>query len=127
MIVFRLAQSLAIPLGPHEPRAVLRRACASGLRLSTLLSVLPTRDPDARARRLQGIVCWGFRTMHDWLRFIRIIDFNPREVDGALLDGPCIVVANHRTLTDITSIMASFGPMTAAVKPEIFQCGGCGH
>ena len=92
-----------------------------GYAVLTLLSVLPTRDPDARARRLQGIVCWGFRTMHDWLRFIRIIDFNPREVDGALPDGPCIVVANHRTLTDITSIMASFGPMTAAVKPEIFH------
>ena len=87
----------------------------------TLLSVLPTRDPEARARRLQGIVCWGFRSMHDWLRFIRIIDFNPREVEGTLPDGPCIVVANHRTLTDITSIMASFGHMTAAVRPDIFR------
>jgi 1-acyl-sn-glycerol-3-phosphate acyltransferase len=87
----------------------------------TLLSVLPTRDSDARARRLQEIVCWGFRTMHDWLRVIRIIDFNPRDVEGRLPDGPCIVVANHRTLTDITSIMASFGPMTAAVKPEIYR------
>ena len=87
----------------------------------TLLSVLPTRDSDARARRLQGIVCWGFRTMHDWLRAIGIIEFNPRDVKGALPEGPCIVVANHRTLTDITSIMASFGAMTAAVKPEIYR------
>lgn len=87
----------------------------------TLLSVLPTRDTDARSRRLQGIVCWGFRTMHDWLRVVHIIDFEPRDVEGVLPDGPCIVVANHRTLTDITSIMASFGPMTAAVKPEIYR------
>ncbi len=92
-----------------------------GYAVLTLLSLLPTRDPDARATRLQGIVCWGFRTMHDWLRVIRIIDFNPREVEGALPEGPCIVVANHRTLTDITSIMASFGPMTAAVKPQIYR------
>ncbi|MFW2388419.1 MAG: lysophospholipid acyltransferase family protein [Polyangiales bacterium] len=87
----------------------------------TVMSILPTRDADARARRLQGIVCWGFRTMHDWLRWIGIIDFDPREVEGALPDGPCIVVANHRTLTDITSIMASFGHMTAAVRPDIFR------
>lgn len=87
----------------------------------TLMSVVPTRDADRRARRLQGIVCWGFRTMHDWLRLLGLLDFDPRNVVGALPEGPCVVVANHRTLTDITAIMAALGPMTAVAKPEIYR------
>ena len=86
-----------------------------------LVTVLPTRDANARVRRLQGVMSRAFRLMHDWLRAIRLLDFNPREITGALPEGPCVIVANHRTLTDITAIMASFGPMTSVVKSEVYR------
>jgi len=63
----------------------------------------------------------AFRLMHDWLRGLGVLDFNPRKIEGVLPDGPCVVVANHRTLTDITSIVAALGPMTAVVKSEVYR------
>jgi 1-acyl-sn-glycerol-3-phosphate acyltransferase len=92
-----------------------------GYSVLALMSTLPARDADARARRLQGVMHRAFRLMHDWLRGLGIIDFNPRKIEGFLPDGPCVLVANHRTLTDITSIVASLGPMTTVVKSEIYQ------
>ena len=85
------------------------------------MSTLPARDPDARAQRLRRVIHRAFRLMHDWLRGLGILDFNPRQIDGSLPDGPCVLVANHRTLTDITSIVAALGPMTAVVKSEVYR------
>jgi 1-acyl-sn-glycerol-3-phosphate acyltransferase len=85
------------------------------------MTKLPARDSDARARRLRRVIHRAFRLMHDWLRGLGILDFNPRDIDGVLPDGPCVLVANHRTLTDVTSIVAALGPMTAVVKSEIYR------
>lgn len=96
-------------------------AAPFGYATLAVISLLPTRDPDRRARRLQGVMCGAFRLMHHWLRWIRLLDFDPRDVEGRLPDGPCVVVANHRTLTDVTSIMATFGAMSTVVKPSIYR------
>lgn len=85
------------------------------------MSTLPARDPEARAQRLRRVMHRAFRFMHDWLRVLGVLDFNPREIEGVLPDGPCVVVANHRTLTDITSIVAALGPMTTVVKSEVYR------
>ncbi len=96
-------------------------AAPFGYATLAVISLLPTRDPDRRARRLQGVMCGAFRLMHHWLRWIGLIDFDPRHVEGQLPDGPCVLVANHRTLTDVTSIMATLGPMSTVVKPSIYR------
>ena len=51
--------------------------------------------------------------MHDWLRWTTITDFNHREAPD-LPQRPCVIVANHPTLMDITSIIATLGIWFAA-------------
>ncbi len=92
-----------------------------GYALFCLLSLIPTRDPDRRARRLQGILRRAFAFMHHWLRWIRVIDFHPRRVPGELPEGACVLVANHPSLTDVTAIMSVVPGVCTAVKPVLYD------
>lgn len=87
-----------------------------------VLALLPTRDPARRARTLQAIFRVAFSGLHHWLRWTRILRFDPRHVGGEPLpDGPCVLVANHPTLTDVTAIMASFGGVSTIVKSSLYR------
>ena len=86
-----------------------------------IYTLLPTRDPDARARRLQRVMGFAFGRMHDFLRWGRLVDFDPRKVDGRVPDEPCVLVANHPTLTDVSAIIASIGEVATAVKPSVYR------
>jgi 1-acyl-sn-glycerol-3-phosphate acyltransferase len=86
-----------------------------------LLHTLRTRDENARARFLQGIMRRAFTLMHDTLRVLGLLDFNPRHIAGELPEGPCVIVANHPTLCDVTGTMAAFADVTTAVKPQLFR------
>jgi 1-acyl-sn-glycerol-3-phosphate acyltransferase len=86
------------------------------------LALLPTRAPQRRARTLQAIFRVAFSGLHHWMRWTRILRFDPRHVGGAALpDGPCVLVANHPTLTDVTAIMASVGGVSTIVKSSIYR------
>jgi 1-acyl-sn-glycerol-3-phosphate acyltransferase len=86
-----------------------------------LLGAFPTRDPIARARRLQFIMMCGFRGMHAVLRWLRILDFDPRQVQGEIPSFPCVLVANHPTLTDISAVLATERNIVFPVKPDLFR------
>jgi len=86
-----------------------------------LLHAVRTRDPKGRARFLQGIMRRAFTLMHDTLRVLGLLDFDPRALKGQIPDGPCVLVANHPTLCDVTSTMAAFSDVTTAVKPALFR------
>jgi 1-acyl-sn-glycerol-3-phosphate acyltransferase len=86
-----------------------------------ILSLFPTKDRDARARRLQSIVRFAFGRMHDVLRVLRILDFDRREGLGQLPDTACIFVANHPTLTDTSALLATTPNLVTVVKPSIFR------
>ncbi|MCA8973121.1 MAG: 1-acyl-sn-glycerol-3-phosphate acyltransferase [Planctomycetes bacterium] len=78
-------------------------------------------DPLRRARRLQAIQVRAYRFMHDWLRWCRITHFDHRWPIPGLPTGPCVVIANHPTLMDITAVTAVFGGGCTVVKPSLFH------
>ncbi len=86
-----------------------------------LLSALGPRDPVRRARRVQRATGRGFRFMHDVLRVLGILDFDARGALPAIPAGPCVVVANHPTRVDISSITAALGGGCTVVKPELYR------
>jgi len=85
------------------------------------LSFAWRRDPVARARRLQRVSATAYRLMHDWLRLVRLVEFNHRGALPELPDQPCVVIANHPTLMDITSITAVMGGGCTIAKPAVHR------
>jgi 1-acyl-sn-glycerol-3-phosphate acyltransferase len=79
------------------------------------------KKPLVCARRLQRCMGWGFRFMHDWLRWVRVADFNHRGALPGLPEGPCIVIANHPTQMDVTAIGACLGGACTIVKSTVYR------
>lgn len=93
-----------------------------GYALFTLLLLVPARDRFARARRLQAIQSFAFRFMHAWLNLIGILRARFTNLDrDALPTGAFVVVSNHHTLTDVTTIMGNIGGMSTIVKPSVYD------
>lgn len=87
-----------------------------------LASQLPARDEVARARRYQWAIFRGFRLMHDWLRWVKLIDYQPRAVPiGNLPDQPSVLVANHPSLTDVTILIAAFRNTVTVIRGSTFD------
>ena len=85
-----------------------------------LLSLVPPRDPVRRARLLQSIMRTAFGSMHIVLRWLGILDFDARKIEGDIPKTPCVLVANHPTLTDISAMLAAEPHLVFAVKPPLF-------
>jgi 1-acyl-sn-glycerol-3-phosphate acyltransferase len=81
----------------------------------------PTRNPVGRARLFQWIMMRAFASMHTVLRWMRILDFDPRTVEGVIPKTPCVMVANHPTLTDISALLATEPNLVFPVKPALFE------
>lgn len=87
----------------------------------SILAILPARDRLRRAYLLQGIMQRAFRFMHDWLRWTRILDYNPRDLDGVIGDSPCVVISNHPALDDVTTVMSAVPRLCTAVNRRTFH------
>ena len=121
----------------HEPLRALKRGirwvnvCITvwgytalaplGYLLFAVLCFVWRGDVVRRARRLQGVTAGAYRFMHRWLGWMRITQFDHRQPLPGLPAGPCVVIANHLTLMDITSITAALGGGTTVVKPELYR------
>ncbi len=92
-----------------------------GYALFAVWSALPTRDPARRARALRGIVSTAFRSMHALLRWTRIVDFDPRAHAARVPASPCVLVANHPTMMDISALLAADSNLVFPVKPRLFN------
>lgn len=92
-----------------------------GYGLFAIWWAIPSRDPRARARRIQSIMEFAFRLMHKLVRWMWILDFDPRHNEGAIPTAPCVIVANHPTLTDISALLASERNLVFPVKPSLFR------
>lgn len=127
---------LHAPKRPGRPLALLRlyRSIVAVLTIAfyavmgpfgyaffTLLSLAPTRDRVRRARRLQWVMSTAFSMMHHWLRWVRILDFDPRSIRGKTPPGPFIVISNHPTLADGLSIMSGVPHVCTAVNRTTFN------
>ncbi|MBY0401409.1 1-acyl-sn-glycerol-3-phosphate acyltransferase [Myxococcota bacterium] len=101
--------------------AVYFAASPFGYALFTLWTLVPTREPADRARRLRGIVSLAFRSMHAFLRWTRIVDFDPDAHAARVPAIPCVLVANHPTLMDISALLAADSNLVYPVKPSLFN------
>lgn len=91
------------------------------------------RDPVERRRVGQRLVRRAFRLFHAYARATELMEV---EVDaGARLpDGPCVLVANHPSLADVTAILASYDDVCCVVGPAYIRnplfgpvIRACGH
>lgn len=79
------------------------------------------RQPELRVKRLQACMGVGYRFMHDWLRWLRITDFDHRGMLPDLPPGPCVIVANHPTQMDVTALGACLGGACTVVKSAVYR------
>ncbi len=87
-----------------------------------LWSLIPDRDPIRRAHRVQSMMQFAFGLMHAVLRWLWILDFDPRrDVEGEIPETPCVLVSNHPTLTDISAMLATERQLVFPVKPGLFH------
>lgn len=105
-----------------------------GYVLFAVLSFVWRRDRVVRMRRLQSFTAGAYTFFHDWMRGVGLIEFDPRQRLDGVPRGPCVVIANHPTLADVTAITALLGGGCTIVKPELFQrpllrglLGSAGH
>jgi 1-acyl-sn-glycerol-3-phosphate acyltransferase len=92
-----------------------------GYAMFLLLSLAPTRDRVLRARRLQWVMSTAFSAMHHWLRWVRVMDLDPRPARRKFPEGPFIVISNHPTLADGLSIMSAVPHVCTAVNRTTFN------
>lgn len=92
-----------------------------GYSIFAVLCFLWRKDVVRRARRLQRVTAGAYRFMHVWLSMTRITQFDHRQRPAGLPSGPCVVIANHPTLMDITSITAVVGAGSTVVKPALYR------
>jgi 1-acyl-sn-glycerol-3-phosphate acyltransferase len=85
------------------------------------MALVPTRDPVRRSHFLQGIMRRAFAAMHHWLRWLRILDYDPRKIEGVIPDQPCVVVSNHPALDDVTTVMSAIPRVCTAVNRRTFH------
>jgi 1-acyl-sn-glycerol-3-phosphate acyltransferase len=77
-------------------------------------------DERERVRRAQGLIARGYAQFHAIMKALRLMRYDPREVSLDLPDGPCVVVANHPTLVDVTALGAALGGACTVVRGDLF-------
>ena len=76
------------------------------------------RDRDRRTRTCRLVVSRGLRYFVDYMRTLRLIDFDGRDIEGQLPSGPFILTANHPTLIDVVLLLSVHPDLCVVVKPS---------
>jgi len=63
----------------------------------------------------------AFVLLFDYMRFWRLLDFNPRGLDASTPGPRFVMVANHPTLVDQCALSALFGRVICVAKPLLFR------
>jgi 1-acyl-sn-glycerol-3-phosphate acyltransferase len=94
--------------------------------------MLSERDPFRRRRKLQRVVAWTWAWFLRGCEAIRI--YRVRYVGVPPADGPCVIVANHPSLLDVTAIIARMPHACCVVKSSLVDSPlvgrllrACGH
>ena len=74
-----------------------------------------------RARPSQHAVRVGFRLLHSAIRRLGLLNGDASVSPIRLPDAPCILIANHPTLIDVTAILANLPNVACVVKPALFR------
>jgi len=79
-----------------------------------------------RQRRCQKVLGWGFQLFHWYMKVVGLIDFTTQRVDLTRFEeaekefGSFVVVANHPSLVDTTSIAASYPYLCCIARRAYF-------
>lgn len=84
-----------------------------------LWCVFPTRNPERRTQRILSFYHHSFRGLHRITRLIRMQSYVPTPPPE--LPSPCVLVANHPTLMDVTAILATVSNTVTVVKPVVYR------
>lgn len=76
---------------------------------------------EEKARRCRSLLGRSWIVFHDYMRGLRLIDFNSRHTGLQLPREPCVLVANHPTLIDVTAILSSHHDAVAVSKTAMFR------
>lgn len=78
---------------------------------------------DVKMRRVHRTVCRAMRFFHFTMRTLRLYHrTSPVTVlrpAGVVVEGPAVLIANHPTLCDVTSIVSSFSNVVALARPSL--------
>ena len=83
--------------------------------------LLVRRSSLERTRACQDVVGIGFRMFLGSMRWTRTLVFRPRHARLVLPDSPCVLIANHPTLIDVTTIMAVHPRLCCVAKSDLFE------
>jgi 1-acyl-sn-glycerol-3-phosphate acyltransferase len=79
--------------------------------------------PAVKLRRTLRVMRRGFQFFHGTMRVLRLYHrvstSRTLRPGGAPADGPCVLVANHPTLCDTTSILSLFPDVVAVARPGL--------
>jgi 1-acyl-sn-glycerol-3-phosphate acyltransferase len=78
-------------------------------------------DPVVRARRCREIICQAFRLHINYMRWCRLISFDPKSIEHQLPKTPFVLVANHPTLIDVVLLLASYPSICCVVKGALIR------
>ena len=81
---------------------------------------LSKRKAADKRRVSHRLVVFGYRQFHRYMRSLRLLDFDPSSVPATLPDRPCVIVANHPTLVDITAVLSVYRDACTVVRGTIF-------
>jgi len=61
------------------------------------------------------------RVFHAYLNSFRLLRFNINCFPGPLPEGPCVIIANHPTLIDVTALLSLYPGLCCVAKSELFR------
>lgn len=76
---------------------------------------LLAKDP---VRACQRVLRASFRLFHGYMRLLRLFDAKPFRLE---LARPCVIVANHTTLVDVTAILSQVPDVCCVAKDGLAQ------
>jgi 1-acyl-sn-glycerol-3-phosphate acyltransferase len=79
------------------------------------------RDETARWRTCQRIVKRAFWLFHAYMRALTLVEIRVVGGETTRPPGPCVMVANHPTLVDVTAILASNENLVCVVKLSLIN------
>jgi 1-acyl-sn-glycerol-3-phosphate acyltransferase len=79
------------------------------------------RDPARRARRCRQAVARTWVLFHDYMRWTRLLRYDPRRVPLTLPAGPYVMIANHPTLVDVTALAAAVPELAVVAKRAMMR------